>query len=240
MAKFLIQVIGVACSKLHQIEYSQTYNGGNKSFIHQEISHLLLFLIYMFQSGRYVRITRAAQELSQLDHDDDDAENMMYNIENISQLFQQLSHTTPYLTTQWLYILNLLNHCPQQFWMHIISPLASDDVTENYSANKLISKPLGLNLNIVRTGGIILFCDFLTDNISNVDSITWFLMNYVPLLIENRRESPVKDFIMSIHRSQSISGLLLQAVVSRWAELFNHRSIIRLNNLRLFQFGVRK
>ena len=57
LAKFLLQAIGAACTKFHQLTYSQL-SDGTGTFLKQEIAHLLLFVIYMFQSGRYYRVTK--------------------------------------------------------------------------------------------------------------------------------------------------------------------------------------
>ena len=58
LAKFLLQAIGAACTKFHQLAYSQEDVEGQTAFLRQEVSHLLLFVIYMFQSGRYYRVTK--------------------------------------------------------------------------------------------------------------------------------------------------------------------------------------
>ena len=57
LAKFLLQAIGAACTKFHQLAYS-IEDEGQTAFLRQELSHLLLFVIYMFQSGRYYRVTK--------------------------------------------------------------------------------------------------------------------------------------------------------------------------------------
>ena len=57
LAKFLLQAIGAACTKFHQLAYS-IETEDKTAFLRQELSHLLLFVIYMFQSGRYYRVTK--------------------------------------------------------------------------------------------------------------------------------------------------------------------------------------
>ena len=57
LAKFLLQAIGAACTKFHQLAYS-IETEDKTAFLTQELSHLLLFVIYMFQSGRYYRVTK--------------------------------------------------------------------------------------------------------------------------------------------------------------------------------------
>ena len=67
MAKFLIQVVGASTAKLHQLAFSLNDSGcdrGVSEFLQQLLSHFLLFLIYMFQSGRYYKVTKASQEIA--------------------------------------------------------------------------------------------------------------------------------------------------------------------------------
>ena len=79
-----------------------------------------------------------------------------------------------------------------------------------------------LNNEILRKGGIILFCDKLCDSMnktatsSDVEHITWLVVNYIEQIVENIRENPVQDFVMSIHATSApTSGLLLQAIRSK-------------------------
>ena len=74
MAKFLIQVVGASTAKLHQLAFSlndrqsaemnDSGDRGVSEFLQQLLSHFLLFLIYMFQSGRYYKVTKASQEIA--------------------------------------------------------------------------------------------------------------------------------------------------------------------------------
>ena len=66
-----------------------------------------------------------------------------------------------------------------------------------------------------------MFCDQLCDNMnktttsSDVEHITWLVVNYIEHIVENIRENPVQDFVMSIHATSApTSGLLLQAIRS--------------------------
>lgn len=200
-AKFLIQVIGAACNQLHQLCYSQTMHFKDTRLLRQELSHLLLFVIFMFQSGRYVRVARAAQILAR----NKDEVELMYNIATITELFLDLAHEAPYLSLQWLYILNLLDHSPSSLWSQVLG-------VPNRPEEEAQMKRIGFNSQILRKGGLILYCDFLCDHTSNVDHTAWLVVNNVHLLMENHKESPVQDFIMSMHRSQSSSGLLLEVL----------------------------
>ncbi len=199
LANFLVQVVGASCSKLHQLMYSQTLEEGHGEFLIQELSHLLHFVGYMFQSGLFVRVTRAAQALAA----GKDSGDLMYSVVTVSELFLQLSHATPFLTLQWLHILILLDYGHQSFWAKVLLPPVQGTQTDH-----------GLHQEIVRRGGLILFCDFLCDHTANVESTTWLVVNFVSDIVASLRDIPVQDFVRSMHSSQSSSGLLLQAVAS--------------------------
>ena len=74
-----------------------------------------------------------------------------------------------------------------------------------------------------------MFCDQLCDNMnktattsSDVEHITWLVVNYIEHIVENIRENPVQDFVMSIHATSApTSGLLLQAIRSKLSSTFN-------------------
>ncbi len=139
---------------------------------------------------------------------------MMYTVETISELFLQLSHAAPFLTTQWLYILILLHWCPQDFWASVLSPGFSGEEEEEQQETEKASPSQGLHREIVRRAGLVLYCDFLCDHTSNVEGTTWLVVNHVREVVRNATESPVQDFVMSMHGSASSSSLLLQAVVT--------------------------
>ena len=207
MAKFIIQVIGTACTKFHQLVFSQWIEA-TTSFLQQELSHLLLFVIYMFQSGRYYKVTKASEDIAKKPSSEVD---MLYSLDFITELFVQLAHVSPFLTLQWCYILKLMKHCKQTLWSKLLAQInSSQNSTDNFYVSTC------LNGEVLRKGGLVLLCDHLCDNISSaVDNITWLVMNYVQDIVCNIRENPVQDFVMSVHASASVSGLLLQAVITK-------------------------
>ena len=127
MAKFILQVVGAGCIKFHQLVFSQ-WTPSNTIFLQQELSHLLLFVIYMFQSGRYYRVTRAAQELAASivptnayeknrtrRYEAEDG-GMLYGLDFITKIFVEISHVTPFLTLQWFYVLKLMKYFHHPLW----------------------------------------------------------------------------------------------------------------------------
>ena len=71
-----------------------------------------------------------------------------------------------------------------------------------------------LHFEILRKGSLVLLSDLLCENIGNVEYTTWVIVNYTQNLVNSINESPVQDFVMSVHRTASSSGLLLQGMFS--------------------------
>ena len=139
LARFLVQVVGAACSKFHQMVYTQPEHQRSPQFLRQLLSHFLLLVTYIFQSGKFVRVTRAARDIAakvsidlfleilsrqylfrccvlmQSQESSSDLASL-YTFNTLSELFLQVAHHTPYLTLQWLYVLLLLDWCPQDIW----------------------------------------------------------------------------------------------------------------------------
>ena len=124
-------------------------------------------------------------------------------------MFIQLAHTSPIITLQWCYILKLMKFTPQSMWSKILQPEQKTlDIIKPYALDSE-----SLNYEILRKGGLILICDSLCENIGNVEYTTWVIVNYTQNLVNSINESPVQDFVMSVHRTSSSSGLLLQGTV---------------------------
>ena len=150
---------------------------------------------------------------------------MIYSLEFITEMFIQLAHTSPFITLQWCYILKLMKYTPQTMWRKVLQPeqRGLSEVKINSEQNRTITdvKPHkfesdSMNYELLRKGGLILLCDSLCENISNaVESTTWLIVNYTQCIVTSINESPVQEFVMSVHRSASSSGLLLQAVITR-------------------------
>ena len=152
-------------------------------------------------------MTKAAKAIAK-----NSKESMLYSLDFMTEMFIQLSHKSPFLTLQWCYILKLMNHSPQSLWHKVLQPEQHSSIGEVHPSN---NESDCLHYEVLRKGSLILLCDFLCENISNVEYTTWVIVNYTQNLVHSINESPVQDFVMSVHRSSSSSGLLLQAVISR-------------------------
>lgn len=73
----------------------------------------------------------------------------------------------------------------------------------------------GINLEIVRTGGCIVFCDYLSENITNGDQLSWMLTNHLNLMLTLSEEAPVFEFLASLHRNEESSALFLNVILTK-------------------------
>ena len=105
-----------------------------------------------------------------------------------SEMFIQLAHTSPIITLQWCYILKLMKFTPQSMWSKILQPEQKTlDIIKPYALDSE-----SLNYEILRKGGLILLCDSLCENIGNVESTTWLIVNYTQNIVQCINESPVQ------------------------------------------------
>ena len=151
---------------------------------------------------------------------------MLYSLEFMTEMFIQLAHICPFITLQWCYILKLMQHSPQSLWYKVLQP-------EQRTLNEVHPSNLeseSLNYEILRKGSLILLCDYLCENTNNVEYTTWVIVNYTQNLLSSVNESPVQDFVMSVHRSPSSSGLLLQAVMTRVSTIGSNAQVAFLKD----------
>ena len=162
------------------------------------------------KSEIFLYIFRAAKTIAKQESEGSKSQ-MIYSIDFITEMFIQLAHTSPFITLQWCYVLKLIKFTPQSMWCKILQP--EQRTLDQIKVHTFESD--SLNYEILRRGGLILLCDSLCENISNVESTTWLIVNYTQHIVMSINESPVQEFVMSVHRSASSSGLLLQAVITR-------------------------
>ncbi|ESO95031.1 hypothetical protein LOTGIDRAFT_160793 [Lottia gigantea] len=214
-AWFLLQAVGLCSEILNResaiVSTSQTFC----DFTVEQMSHLLLYITYMFQSGSYRRVATAAMRLINRDRP-----SCLYSVKEINNFLLGVSTKWPTLALHWSNILILLNYDNQKLWTQILqTPQKYHIVTPGrYSSGNLESSRRLLqccNLEILRRGGLILYCDYVVENLSNAEHMTWLTVNHVSDLIELTSESPVQDFISAIHRNPAASSMFVQAINSR-------------------------
>lgn len=117
-------------------------------------------------------------------------------INKINELFLKLSSFCPLITLEWCYLLTLLNYNDKKFWSVILQTPKCDGIVH---CPPDIQRP-GLrsgciNLEIVKLGGAILYCDYMCENIGDAEQLTWLLVNHIEYIVRLSNEAPVSELI---------------------------------------------
>lgn len=135
----------------------------------------------------------------------------------------------PLLFLEWCYLLTLLNYNEESFWSTVLQTQKSDGII--HCAPDLIKtgiKSESINLEVVKIGGSILYGDYMCENISDAEQLTWLLVNHIEYIIRLSNEIPIWELISAVHRNPAASGLFLQAIGSRCRDITNPTFINKL------------
>lgn len=124
VVKFLFKLLNLASRHCTKCE---------DDFFVEEISILLMYFVYIFQSGSHCKL--AVYTISNIE---------IIQISEISKNFSKVAQKYPVLTLLWCYFLTLLDYSENDFWTKVIS--VNGDC-------------LSINQKIISTGSIILLCD---------------------------------------------------------------------------------
>ncbi|XP_029142734.1 huntingtin-like, partial [Protobothrops mucrosquamatus] len=221
-SRFLMQLVGILLEDITSKQLHVEMSEQQHTFYCQELGTLLICLIHTFKSGMFRRITAAATKLFTGNgphglH--------FYTLERLNDLVKSMIATHPSLVLLWCQILLLVNYTDSCWW----SKVHQTPKRQSLSSAKLLSpqacggpraedggaKLSICNREIVRRGSLILFCDYVCQNLHDSEHLTWLTVNHVQELISLSHEPPVQDFISAIHRNSAASGLFIQAIQSR-------------------------
>ncbi|TRY87598.1 hypothetical protein DNTS_005987 [Danionella cerebrum] len=219
-ARFLLQLVGVLLDDIATKQVKVDMSEQQHTFYCQQLGTLLMCLIHIFKSGMFRRITTAASRLLKAEGEE---EAQFYSLESLNSLVLQLITTHPSLVLLWCQVLLIINYTNYSWWSEVhqtprrqslsgtkqLSPHSSGE--EDRSEGKLAM----CNREIVRRGALILFCDYVCQNLHDSEHLTWLTVNHVSDLISLSHEPPVQDFISAVHRNSAASGLFIQAIQSR-------------------------
>ncbi|KAK7793413.1 hypothetical protein R5R35_014313 [Gryllus longicercus] len=238
MARFLLRVIGLVSHQIHNAVLNPTPNS-DWHYLHEQFSNFMLYCIYMFESGSYCRVATAAiqmlrgesckDSMEALDTSEDRVPVVPLPVENINSLFYELAPRCPMLTVQWCYLLALLGYNNQSFWASIMRTQPAHPILGQGLPNEDESGPSScVNLEVVRKGGTILFCDYVCENLSDAQQLTWLLVNHIEEVVRLSIEPPVHELVAAVNRSSAASGLLVQAVAARCQNLLQPSFAVQL------------
>ncbi|KAM4051264.1 huntingtin isoform 4-T4 [Anomaloglossus baeobatrachus] len=248
-SRFLLQLVGILLEDIVHKELKVDLSDQQHTFYCQQLGTLLMCLVHIFKSGMFRRITNAATRLFKGSGDD----GTFYTLESLSDLVESMFPTHPSLVLLWCQFLLLIDYINYNWW----SEVHQTQKRNNLSSTKLLLSPqistdsdeveaqsrLGVcNREIVRRGALILFCDYVCQNLHDSEHLTWLIVNHVQDLINLSHEPPVQDFISAIHRNSAASGLFIQAIQSRCENLATPTSLKKtlqcLEGIHLSQSGA--
>ncbi|KAF6723879.1 Huntingtin, partial [Oryzias melastigma] len=226
-ARFLLQLVGVLLDDISSRRVKVEITEQQHTFYCQQLGTLLMCLIHVFKSGMFRRITAAASRL--LKAESAPEANFFYTLEGLNSKVQCLITTHPPLVLLWCQVLLIINYTNYSWWAEVhqtqrrhslsstklLSPHSSAEGEEESSEFRLAV----VNREIVRRGALILFCDYVCQNLHDSEHLTWLIVNHVRDLIALSHEPPVQDFISAVHRNSAASGLFIQAIQSRCDDL---------------------
>ncbi|XP_066278562.1 huntingtin-like isoform X2 [Branchiostoma lanceolatum] len=255
LARFLLQVIGALAEEIAFRSNTSVLQREGCHSLAQQLAHLLLYVTYILKSGLFRKVLSAAMALPE-----ESPTEAYYSVEQLNLFFQDMVPSHPTLVLQWCQILLLLNFNELSWWSEIMQTPKRSMKASSSSGNTgggggggkkgkartpdevANRSAICCSEEVVRRGGLILFCDYVTpvftplipatatlygelvlekkcQNLSDVEHMTWVIINHVKDLIELAQEPPVQDFISAIHRNSAASGLFLQAIHSRCEKL---------------------
>ncbi|XP_070228887.1 huntingtin isoform X2 [Bos mutus] len=197
--------------------------------------------------GTFRRITAAASRLLR-----DGADGGFYGLESLNAWVRSMVPTHPALVLLWCQILLLVSHTDYRWWAEVqqtpkrrslSSTKSLSPETSGEDEDPDVASKLGMcNREIVRRGALILFCDYVCQNLHDSEHLTWLIVNHIQDLINLSHEPPVQDFISAIHRNSAASGLFIQAIQSRCENLSTptmlKRTLQCLEGIHLSQSGA--
>ncbi|XP_043918860.1 huntingtin isoform X2 [Protopterus annectens] len=219
-ARFLIQLVGILLEDIASKKLKVDMSEQQHTFYCQQLGTLLMCLIHVIKSGTFRRITSAATKLLK----GDGADGNFYTLDTLNVMVQSMIPTHPSLVLLWCQILLLINYTNYSWWSEVhqtprrhslsSTKLLSPQISEENDC-KSESKLSMCNIEIVRRGALILFCDYVCQNLHDSEHLTWLIVNHIQDLISLSHEPPVQDFISAVHRNSAASGLFIQAIQSR-------------------------
>ncbi|XP_040891595.1 huntingtin isoform X2 [Toxotes jaculatrix] len=227
-ARFLLQLVGVLLDDISSREVKVDITEQQHTFYCQQLGTLLMCLIHVFKSGMFRRITAAASRLLKGESGNGQTgteASLFYPLEGLNSMVQCLITTHPPLVLLWCQVLLIINYTNYSWWAEVhqtprrhslsctklLSPHSSGEGEEDKPESRLAM----VNREIVRRGALILFCDYVCQNLHDSEHLTWLIVNHVRDLINLSHEPPVQDFISAVHRNSAASGLFIQAIQSR-------------------------
>lgn len=229
LARFIFKVISLVGAKVYNllglvnhklndpyVYYSESM--GSDNYLVHQFAFFLQLCIHMFESGSHCKVANATIQMIQgrgvFEED-------KLPIDDLNSVMLNVGKKCPMLICQWAYLMTLLGYNEMTFWSEILGTRPTEP-KDHWSpcGRKTRNDSSSINIEIMRKGGVILFCDYVCENLSDAEPLTWLLVNHTEDTVNNAIESPVGDLLTAaIHRNPAASGLLVQAIATKCTDL---------------------
>ena len=232
LAQYLLQIVQLCANEILN-RSSSIYKDvkNHNDFVIQQLANYMLILTHMFQSGTFRKVAKAAMLIikssKMKSFQDDSTKNDCFNGFSLNQTisdFLSLIPICPTLVLQWFNLLMLLNfedNGQDGLWDKLISPKNDSTNLKSYVNRKGHSTKnksaclLSSNSEMIKRGTLILLCDFICENLTDAEHMTWLIVQYINDIVKWSYELPIAEFIRTIHRNSASSELFIQAVNAR-------------------------
>lgn len=231
LARFIFRVIKLIGVKMSDFQVCglrcnlPMHNSTNEYFVHQSALFLQL-CIHMFESGSHCKVANATMQMV-IGRDVPDEERI--SVDDLNTFMIDVGNSWPVLTCQWAYLMTLLSYSEMSFWSEVLGIRSLSPESSSPFSMKAESRNNVINLDIIRRGGTILFCDFVCENLNDAEPLTWLLVNHIEETIHLATEPPVRELVaVAVHRNSAASGLLVQAIATKCLDLSKPTFVKRL------------
>nr|XP_039263514.1 huntingtin-like [Styela clava]XP_039263521.1 huntingtin-like [Styela clava] len=232
IASTLLQIIGFTTERMVDELFNPVILfGQEKSYelLSQLFSEFLLTVTYIYRSGSFKRLTHSTRLLLSRE----DKNKNFYSTEELCVNFNLLSSKFPILTVLWSQLLTCIGYTDLTMWGELTGKSKQSRETAEYVPP--------LNTGMVQQGSIIMLADYICQNQSEVEIMSWLIVNHTREIISLQSEPPIQDFISAVHRSSPASGLFIESLKSllssgtKFRASFKKRVLFCLRGMHLNQ-----
>ncbi|XP_073969271.1 huntingtin isoform X3 [Rhodnius prolixus] len=205
IAKLILRVIIISIKHLNNLIISFNEEE-NVNAMQKTLGTFLLCCGYMV-GGSFEKVSKSLNSLLETSEE----------LKDVNKAFLAVINKLPCLALRWTHILMALS-LNVQHWAPLLEKKSFDHRTS-------------FNLELVKEGNILFYCDCLARRSSDQQAILWFLREYIEEVIWNCYETPVHVFLCSIFNSEAKSKIFIDfaADCTSFAQpVFAHRLLYTL------------
>lgn len=165
------------------------------------LSEFILSLTYICRFGNFKKIAKAMRNFLNIPSTDMSAK--FYSSATLCSLFQLASTKYPMASLFWSQFLACVGYMDLTQWGKLTGKIS-----------KLGMRMPVLNSGLVNRGAVIMLADYVCQNQSEVEAMSWLIVNHIGEVLTLQNEPPIQDFISVIHRNSAASQLFVESIMT--------------------------